>query len=120
RIMLFHPESRKLVPWQMGDGVYPFFYETQAYELVVEKKGELPLTFYHDNVHVRQAVKPLGSRILSGILNFQNEVGLTDLELRLHGQTVLQLQLEIFPVKMDYKHDYQMILNDVNQQIYNL
>ncbi|MBM7568091.1 restriction endonuclease-like protein [Paenibacillus sacheonensis] len=78
------------------------------------------LTFFHENVHVRQAVKPLGSRILSGILNFQNEVGLTDLELRLHGQTVLQLQLEIFPVKMDYKQDYQMILNDVNQQIYNL
>ncbi|QHW31463.1 DUF2357 domain-containing protein [Paenibacillus rhizovicinus] len=120
RMLLFHPETRQLVPWQTGDSVYPFFYETQAYELVVEKKEELPLTFYHENVHVRQAVKPLGSRILSGVLNFQNEVGLTDLELRLNGQTVLQLQLEIFPVKLDYKQDYQMILNDVNQQIYNL
>lgn len=63
---------------------------------------------------LRQAVKPLGKTILSGILNFQNEVGLTELALKLNGQVIFQLQLEIFPSKMDYKKDYQMILHDVN------
>ncbi|MGM0882455.1 MAG: DUF2357 domain-containing protein [Bacillota bacterium] len=120
RICMFHPETKELSEWQTGTPSFPLFYETQAYEIVIEKKQDIPLTFYHENVYLRQAVKPLGSRILSGILNFQNEVGLTDLELRLNGQAILQLQLEIFPAKMDYKNDYQMILNDVNQQIYNL
>ena len=59
---------------------YPLFYETQSYELVIEKKQDIPLSFYHENVHIRQAVKPLGrGNIFAGILNFQNEVGLTDL-----------------------------------------
>ncbi|WP_343223518.1 restriction endonuclease-like protein [Paenibacillus solanacearum] len=96
------------------------FYETQSYELVIEKKQDIALTFHHENVYLRHAVKPLGSMILCGILNFQNEVGLTELELRSNGQPMFQLQLEVFPSKMDYKQDYQMILNDVNQQIYNL
>ena len=84
------------------------------------RRSRLALTFHHENTSVRQAIKPLGQSILSGILNFQNEVGLSDLGLRLNGQVVFQLQLEIFPSKMDYKEDYQMILNDVNRQIYNL
>ncbi|WP_371264696.1 DUF2357 domain-containing protein [Paenibacillus sp. CF384] len=118
---MFNPEKRELMEWQAGETTYPLFFETQPYELVIEKKGDAPLSFYHENLNIRQAVKSLGrGQILSGVLNFQNEVGLTDLEIRLHGQVILGLQLEIFPVKMDYKRDYQMILNDVNQQIYNL
>jgi predicted component of viral defense system (DUF524 family) len=121
KILIFNPETRELTEWQLGGASYPLFFETQPYELVIEKKEELPLSFYHENIYIRQAIKPLGrGKILSGVINFQSEVGLTDLELRLYGQVVLGLQLEIFPVKMDYKSDYQMILNDVNQQIYNL
>lgn len=120
KISLFSPELGKLVPWQTGEKSYPLFFETQSYELVIEKKQPLPITFHHENINLRGSIKPLGQAILSGILNFQNEVGLTDLELRLNGHVIFQLQLEIFPSKMDYKQDYQMILNDVNQQIYNL
>jgi predicted component of viral defense system (DUF524 family) len=79
-----------------------------------------PITFYHDNVSLREAVLPKGNRLLSGVLNFQNEVGLTELELRFLGAPLFRMQLEIFPSKMDYKQDYQTILNEVNGQIYNL
>lgn len=120
RISMFTPEAGELTPWMVGERSRPLFFETQSYELVVEKKQPIALTFHHENASVRQAIKPLGQSILSGILNFQNEVGLSELELRLDGQAVFQLQLEVFPSKMDYKKDYQMILDDVNRQIYNL
>lgn len=119
-IFVFSPEQGQLVPWHTGEKSYPLFYETQAYELVVEKKQGTELIFYHDNLYLRQAIKPLGQSILSGILNFQNEVGLTELELRQQGRSLFQLQIEIYPSKMDYKRDYQMILSDINRQIYNL
>jgi predicted component of viral defense system (DUF524 family) len=119
-IKLFSPEEQKLVPWSLGDACPPLFYETQSYELIVEMEPDTPITFYHDNVHMREAVLPKGSRLLSGMLNFQNEVGLTELELRLYGTPLFRLQLEIFPSKMDYKQDYHAILNEVNGQIYNL
>ncbi|WP_268607386.1 restriction endonuclease-like protein [Paenibacillus apiarius] len=119
-IYLYSPVNGKMRLWQEGDAWAPLFYETQAYELVVEKKEDLPLAFYHEHVQLRNAVRPLGSRILSGILRFTNEIGLTELDLQLHGETVLRIQLEIFPSKMDYKRDYLLILNDVNAQISNL
>lgn len=120
KVSVFTPQLGQLTSWQVGDTSYPIFFETQSYELIIEKKQDIALTFHHENVHLRQAIKPLGKTILSGILNFQNEVGLSELELKWDGQPIFQLQLEIFPAKMDYKNDYQMILKDINQQIYNL
>ncbi|MEF3306255.1 restriction endonuclease-like protein [Paenibacillus sp. GYB003] len=119
-VSIFSPELGELVPWMAGTPVRPIFYETQSYELVIEKKQDVALSFHHENLYIRQAIKPLGRSILSGIVNFQNEVGYTELELRVNGEAALRLQLEIFPSKMDYKQDYQIILNDVNEQIYNL
>lgn len=65
-------------------------------------------------------MKPLGDSILAGVLNFRNEVGLTEWELRVAGRMLLRVEMEIFPSKMDYKLDYQNILHEVNAQIYNL
>lgn len=120
KVSIFNPERRELLDWHTGEQSYPVFFETQNYELVIEKKQDMALTFHHENVYLRQAIKPLGKMIVSGVLNFPNEVGLTDLQLRLNGRPIFQLQIEIFPSKIDYKQDYQMILHDVNRQIYNL
>lgn len=119
-IRIFSPRSLKLESWEQGKACSPLFFETQSYELIVEKKQQLPIIFHHEDIHLRRSVRPLGQTLLCGILNFQNEVGLTDLDLHLHGQPLIRLQLEIFPSKMDYKRDYEMILQDVNEQIYNL
>ncbi|RXZ77499.1 DUF2357 domain-containing protein [Paenibacillaceae bacterium] len=120
RIQVFSPEAGGLVEWRLGDTVFPCFYENQGYELVVQKKHAPDLSFYHEQVSLRQAIKPLGDSILAGVLNFGNEVGLTEWELRDGGRTMLRLVMEIFPSKMDYKRDYQNLLNEVNAQIYNL
>lgn len=120
QIKVFSPELGGMVEWQPGESVFPCFYETQSYELVIQNKSIDSLSFYHENVLLRQAVKPLGDSILAGVLNFGNEVGLTEWEVRSAGQTLLRVEMEIFPSKMDYKLDYQNILNEVNAQIYNL
>ncbi|AIQ56205.1 restriction endonuclease-like protein [Paenibacillus borealis] len=120
QIKVFSPEAYGLIDWQPGESSFPCFYETQPYELVIQNKTAAKLTFYHENVLLRQAVKPLGDSILAGVLNFGNEVGLTEWEIRSEGQTVLRVEMEIYPSKMDYKLDYQNLLNEVNEQIYNL
>ncbi|MFE1628651.1 DUF2357 domain-containing protein [Brevibacillus reuszeri] len=102
------------------EDAWPIFFETQSYEFVLVRKQEKEISFFHENVHLRQAVKPLGKDILSGILLFQNEVGLTEIVVQMNRQPVLKLELEIFPVKMDYRRDYQNILREVNEQVYNL
>jgi predicted component of viral defense system (DUF524 family) len=120
-IKMYSAEHPELIPWEEGDLCPPLFYETQSYELLIEKKNsDYNLSFYHDNINLRDAVLPKGKHNLIGNLNFQNEVGFTELELRQDGVPIFRLELEIFPVKMDYKTDYLRILNEVNDQIYNL
>ncbi|MBY0216166.1 restriction endonuclease-like protein [Paenibacillus illinoisensis] len=120
QIKVFSPITGEVENWQQGESVFPTFYETQPYELVIQKKTVDRLTFFHENVLFRQAIKPLGDSILAGVLNFGNEVGLTEWEIRSEGQTLMRVEMEIFPSKMDYKQDYQNILNEVNEQVYNL
>jgi len=119
-IAIFNPKTAKLEPWQHKQVSFPIFYETQTYNLLIEKKVDIDLTFFHENYALREAIMPKGKHILSGNLNFQNEIGFTELELRLNRSPLLKLRIEIFPVKMDYKRDYHAILQDVNHQIHNL
>ncbi|MEY9096712.1 DUF2357 domain-containing protein [Paenibacillus sp. RC84] len=119
-IAVFNPKTRELEPWQNNQASFPIFYETQSYGLLVEKKADIDLTFFHENYALREAIMPKGKHILSGYLNFQNEIGFTELELRSYSSSLLKLRLEVFPVKMDYKRDYHTILQDINQQLHNL
>lgn len=119
-IAVFNPNSGELEPWQNDQASFPIFYETQTYNLLIEKKADIDVTFYHENVALREAVMHKGKHNLSGNLNFQNEIGFTELELRSNRSTLLKVRLEVFPVKMDYKGDYHAILQDVNHQIHNL
>ncbi|RXT00971.1 restriction endonuclease-like protein [Ammoniphilus sp. CFH 90114] len=119
RIQLFSPVHHQLV--ELGrERILPCFYENQSYQLVIQRKSVKIIDFHHDNVLLRQAIKPLGKDLITGVLNFQNEVGYTELIILVEGQRALEIRLEIFPSKMDYKKDYQLILQDVNEQIYNL
>lgn len=101
--------------------VVPCFFEHQPYEVLIEKKSaDLALEFYHESAALRQAVRKKGEMTLSGVLNFRNEVGYTDFEIRIGGETVLSVRLEVFPSKLDYRKDYREILQDVNEQVHNL
>jgi len=119
-IAVFNPNSGKLESWGNEQACFPIFYETQTYNLLVEKKSDIDVAFYHENYSLREAILPKGKHILSGNLNFQNEIGFSELELRSSSLSMLKIRLEVFPVKMDYKRDYQVILQDVNHQIHNL
>jgi len=119
-IRVFSSDVGKLVDPRV-ESVGPCFYETQTYHMVIERKAnDVTLTVHHDNAQLRNTFQQLGTNITSGMLNFQNEVGYTDFVVLVNGAPGLKLQLEIFPMKLDYKQDYQAILQEVNQQIYNL
>lgn len=45
QIKVFSPEVHGMVDWQPGESVFPCFYETQSYELVIQKKTAANLSF---------------------------------------------------------------------------
>ncbi|WP_411345264.1 DUF2357 domain-containing protein [Paenibacillus sp. WLX1005] len=121
-VNVFSPLEGRLVEWNLHTLVLPCFYEQQNYEFVYEKADGIVqrVHFYHENRYLREAVSEKGNRVLSGLLNFRNEVGFSELELRAGNQRLLSLELEVFPSKIDYRDDYAMLLQDVNRQVYNL
>ena len=106
-------------------GVYPtipIFYEQQRYEIIIESLGDAKIEFWHDNFHIRNKVTAVGRsrKILSGIINFGNEIGQSDLVIRVDGADYLRLVIEVFPSKISYKEDYQAIVSDITAEVYNL
>lgn len=117
----------------------PLFYEQKNYELIVEYVGNVAgsgragaganhvVDFWHENYNIRKEVTPIdnslsssGLIILSGIINFRNEIGFSDLVVRVDGRDYLTLKIEVFPSKISYKDDYKAIIDDVTSEVYNL
>ena len=100
----------------------PLFYEQQRYEIVIESFGSSPVEFWHDNYNVRNKVTSVGrsEKILSGVINFGNEIGMSDLVVRVNGTDYLRLVIEVFPSKISYKNDYKEIVADVTAEVYNV
>lgn len=100
----------------------PLFFEQTSYTLIAEANEGHTLEFDHENVNLRKSITRFGRKdlVLSGILNFRNEIGMSDLIFKLDGQEYLRITIEVFPSKISYKKDYQEILADVTAEVYNL
>lgn len=101
----------------------PIFFENSVYQVIVSPKSGGNLTFYHEHVALRKAVSRVDigdSYLLMGNLHFQNDIGLSTFEIRSENKTILEVTIEVFPTKLDYKQDYQALLEEVNDEVYNL
>lgn len=100
----------------------PLFFEYQNYEVIIESNDDSQIAFWHDNNLVRERISYVGKskRILTGIINFGSEIGLSEFKIFLNNKEYLKFVIEVFPSKIDYQEDYLNILRDVNDEIYNL
>jgi len=102
--------------------VRPLFFEQQQYELVVEPTEGHTVSFWHENYSIRSAITPVGraQRMLSGVINFANDIGYSDLVFILDGRDEITVTVEVFPTKISYKEDYRALIADVTAEVYNL
>ncbi len=120
QVLLYDIETQLL---QESTQLRPIFFENGVYQVIVIPKTSRDLSFYHEHPGLRQSISKVeipNTYMLMGNLQFQNEVGLTTFEIRDSNKTLLEVTLEIFPAKLDYKDDYIKLLEEVNDEIYNL
>ena len=100
--------------------VYPMFFEQTDYEIVIQGEKGDNLSFWHENHSVRERVGAVtdSNDLLTGVINFGNSAGYSDLEIYLDGRKQLSIRLEVFPSKISYKEDYQEMLADISNEIY--
>ena len=100
----------------------PVFFEQKRYELIIEPAEGHNVEFWHENYHVRNKVSRVGrtGKLLSGVINFGNDIGFSDLVFLVDGHQYLKITIEVFPSKISYKEDYLAIVADVTKEVYNL
>lgn len=121
-IQIYDVSLGKLVHYEVGQSYLPVFFENGNYMVIIQPKTNEKISFYHEYKPFRDAISYRERmNILSGTLYFQNEVGLSSFEiLSADRQMLLEVTIEIFPTKLDYKKDYKALIHEVNEEIYNL
>lgn len=101
----------------------PLFFEETEYELVVEQNSSSPtVQFWHRDLGLRSGYGPVGrsGKISSAIINFHSQVGYSELLFLQTGKTVLSLTIEVFPTKIDYRRDWETLLERISESLYSL
>lgn len=96
--------------------------EYSNYEIIIQSKNNANVEFCHENKNIRNKVTPITSKSknLSGVINFKGDIGTTDFIVKVNNKPELEIILEVYTTKINYKEDYKAILRDVNEEIYNL
>ncbi|MCF0115742.1 MAG: DUF2357 domain-containing protein, partial [Erysipelotrichaceae bacterium] len=99
----------------------PLFFEQQSYQVLIVPNGDYKVEFWHDNLRVRESITDTGIKnVLMGNINFGNEIGFSDLVIRVDDNDYLKITIEVFPTKISYREDYEAIIQDVTSEVYNL
>ena len=98
----------------------PIFFEQTDYEIVVNSINGEKVSIWNENYSIREKIGPVvenNESLVSGVINFENMVGYSDLEVLLSGKHYLTVRIEVFPTKITYKQDYQQMVEDISEMV---
>ncbi|MBL7837651.1 MAG: DUF2357 domain-containing protein [Bacteroidetes bacterium] len=128
-IELEHPKGlNQLISGQLNIPSHPVFFENKDYYFDIEFKTNIdnePLA-YNKLQDIKKSFivrKINGYYFVTGAINYQNDIGKADFEIRYqkNGTTIKHIfNYEVFPIKLDYNSDYKSILLDINNEFSSL
>lgn len=101
--------------WRTDRPTGPPLYEQTAYTLTVvaTDPAQRPVVRHRDPTLIRGLTGIRGrDDVLSGAINFRSQVGRSTFEVVV-GDTTVQVEVEVFPAKLDYLTDYEDLLREV-------
>lgn len=122
RISLLNPDTNQL-DGLTGTVAHPVFFENKDYFVGVTFKNEKSVKRASVHSKLREVQDKFYFRseigFLAGTINFGNDLGRSDLILRYEvGPTTREfaLNFEVFPTKLDYRHDFDRIVADIEKE----
>lgn len=97
--------------------VQPLFFEQTDYIVTIQAKDCQTLEFHSNSGLIEERVSRVlddDPSLLSGVINFGNNVGFSDLIIQADGRDVLSVRLEVYPTKISYKDDYQKMIQTIS------
>ena len=100
--------------------VAPLFFEQTDYIVTIQARSGEALEFHSNSSLVDERVSRVlddNPSLLSGVINYGNSVGFSDLVIVANGREVLTVRLEVYPTKISYKEDYREMMDDINNMV---
>jgi hypothetical protein len=107
---------------------YPVFFENKDYyfDIVFRNQTDAKPVIHSSLQEVKKSFisrKVNDKYFLTGAINYRNDIGKSDFEIRYKREGIPnshKLSFEVFPVKLDYKSDYKSIIADINTEFSSL
>lgn len=96
----------------------PIFFEQTDYEIIVKSINDCKVSFWNENYSIREKIGQVidgDDTLISGVINFDNMVGYSVFEIYLDEKKHVTIRVEVFPTKISYKEDYQMMIDDISE-----
>lgn len=97
----------------------PSFYENGEYQIILSSKNINELNVFHMESNLSNEMQQF-SDLKIGIIKFNSDIGYSSISIIKNNRVILNLVIEVFPSKLDYKTDYKNIINDINGEISSL
>ena len=100
--------------------VEPLFFEQTDYVVTIKARSNEKLEFQSNSPSIEECVGRVlddDASLLSGVVNFGNNVGFSDFIVIADGRSVLSVRIEVYPTKITYKKDYQEMMADINNMV---
>ena len=100
--------------------VEPLFFEQTDYVVTIKARNGETLEFQSNSLLVEERIGRVlddDASLLSGVVNFGNNVGFSDFIVTANSKTILSIRIEVYPTKIAYKEDYQEMMADINNMV---
>ena len=100
--------------------IAPLFFEQTDYYITIRAKAGESLEFHSNSSLIEERIGRVldeDPTLLSGVINFGNYIGFSDLIVSANGRQVLSVRMEVYPTKITYRDDYQDMMADINNMV---
>ncbi len=101
--------------------VGPRLFEQTDYRVVARSLGAHPVSIAHrDPVLLNEIGREDGGRLALGYVNFGAQVGRSEITILADDEPEFDVEVEVFPTKLDYAADYERLLAEVQDVLTGL
>lgn len=114
-------ETWKSEPLQISEiadvDIGPALFEETEYQLYLRAKqdGDRVDLQHRDPLIRRRLSHQERENVLHGVINFRGQVGRSVFTVLVNGTPEIDLEIEVFPTKVDYESDYKEMLADIQE-----
>ncbi len=98
----------------------PLFFEQTDYVITIRSRKNKRIEFQSNSSRITERIGSVIDNdytLLSGVINYGNNVGFSDYYISTNDRLALRITVEVYPSKISYREDYHDMMTDINNMV---